>query len=548
MHHTREVVRALDFRSFTDTTTNAVVAILGLVGVFLIIVGLWRAVVGRLRPQVVIEDMTVPKKTPNRLIAGLSVQLREAVRDELIDSTQKASHSVINTIGKDAKGRLIKISGSLRIKDPTTGLRQATESSLSTLAAGIGAVAPKDPQGLVAIVAAALPGQRGWRVKTIPTSRGSGANSEVGMTIEVGRLGAPPDEVTTFWATSAALRAAASEVDKAVASNAILLRLITPAARWIAIRLVSRQLGGRRTRGIFGRKTKRELRGLQKQLAGQMSLYATNELREFDEGFAKQALMDLAEAASLLAKYYRPLFASAAVHEALGYSHLRAGVPEAARTEFIRGVRSNEKSKTLLLAMTKEESPEHKDSLGNVQVRLTKCRVLSGDPGEQYIAHTELKELEALTSTGYLALYNNACLFAIASDALAVSAADREALRLTAWRFLGRALLVQGANAPWMISRGDDELGPLPLAQRDVFLAELKRGNPSMSPVTGARAEEIVSQALQAVENFRQTLRQAPIPVRVRRWCQGRARAPWVPNFPQPLRRTAPGGRPSGAP
>lgn len=237
--------------------------------------------------------------------------------------------------------------GSIQVKTITAGLRSTTEDAMTMLAAGVRAVAPKEAEGLLAALGAALPAQRGWVIRACPILHGAQSGVDVGMVVELAELGHPPDSVTTFWVRSEALGSAATDEAQAAVTSSSLYRLMDPVARWIAIRLVSRQLAQsgvpRRWRLLARERLRLELAGLQMQLAGQLSLYATREQTEFDRGFAEQALAGLSDAARLLPQYFRPHLAAAAVHELLGWSYRRSGDLQNAAREFTHSVRATMK-------------------------------------------------------------------------------------------------------------------------------------------------------------------------------------------------------------
>ena len=89
---------------------------------------------------------------------------------------------------------------------------------------------------------------------------------------------------------------------------------------------------------------------MRKQLAGQMSLYATRRTSS-EASFAEQALEDLSDAGRLLPGYFRPDYMQGNVHELVGWAHRRNGREGPARQEFIEAVRAYDRADALLVAL-----------------------------------------------------------------------------------------------------------------------------------------------------------------------------------------------------
>jgi hypothetical protein len=495
-------VVALNLVSMADTIIKTMVAVLTLIAAVLVVVGLMRAWAGRRRVQVVIEDVAPAEGFPSSAASGLSPQLRQAVRKALLEQGDAASISVFGTLEQDIKGGLLRAHGSVQVKTITAGLRSSTEDSLAVLAAGVRAVASKEAEGLLAALGAALPAQRGWMIRACPVLYGAEPGADVGMVLELAELGHPPDAVTTFWTRSEAFRSAVTEEDRAAATSSSLSRLIDPVARWIAIRLVSRQLAQsgvpRRWKLLAKQRVRQELAGLQMQLAGQLSLYATRKQTEFDWGFADQSLADLGDAARLLPQYFRPHLAIAAVHEQLGWSYRRGGDVQNAAKEFNHSIDAYDRA-TCLLVEASDASPEQKAALERITVRRTKCRLLSGDHGHVMIAKQELAELCRMTGTTSLELYNGACLFAVVIASPDISLEEKSPYIAQAWLLLGRSLLAGGTRGPWDLAMTDIELEAMDPRQRSCFNSELRARHPEGTPLAGDEALPLVKAAMSAI-------------------------------------------------
>jgi hypothetical protein len=496
---------ALSLTSVDDMITKTAIAV-AITIAFLVIAG-WLpwAWLHRRRAQVVIEDVAAAEGIPQSATSGLSPQLRQAVWQILLREKERgdASYAVLKTLKQDIDDGLLRAHGDVQMQTIAAELRSSTEDSLAALTAGVRAVAPAQAEGLVAALGAILPSQRGWVVRAYPVLRGEGRDADVGLTLELAQFEHAPDAVTSFWASSEALREAKTEVAQAAAMRSLLYRLLEPAALWIETRLVARQLAQSGVpmswRLIYGRKRHRELAGLQMQLAGQMSLYAATKQEAFYRGFADQALADLAEAAWRLPTYFRPHSTGAAVHEQLGWGYRRSGDLARAAEEFESAVRRYDTAANLLTAAP-GSAPQPRDAaLERVKVRRAKCRLLSGDRSHLEIARRELAELLHITGPTALELYNSACLFAVAMSCPDVPEEVRSTYAPHAWHLLGRALLAEGANGPWGNVMTDVELDALDQQKRRDFCIGLKARHPELTPLDEATAQLVVKHAMIAI-------------------------------------------------
>jgi tetratricopeptide (TPR) repeat protein len=219
----------------------------------------------------------------------------------------------------------------------------------------------------------------------------------------------------------------------------------------------------------------------------------------FYQGFADQALADLAEAAWRLPTYFRPHHTAAAVHERLGWGYRRSDDLARAADEFERAVRRYDTAANLLAAAP-SAAPEPRDAaLERVKVRRAKCRLLSGDRSHLEIAQRELAELLRITGSTALELYNSACLFAVAMSFPDVQEEVRPTYAPHAWHLLGRALLAEGADGPWGNVMTDIELGALDQQKRRDFCVELKARHRELTPLDGEAAQMVVKQAMHAI-------------------------------------------------
>jgi hypothetical protein len=509
---------AFDVESLADTVTRTVIALLTLVAVVLVVLGLGRSWAGRRRAQIVIEDIERLEGLPGVAVAGLSPQLRQSVRRALASQARGASYSHQVTLMKDlASGQLVTMRGT-RISAVTTELLSTTRDSLTALAAGMRAVVPKDADGLLAVLGASLPAQRGYVVRTFPALREAGGHTEVGLTLEFAEFGHAPDAVTTFWASTVTV---GSEPELAAAARGALHELLEPASLWVAIRLVARhlthtgRLDGRRLE--FGRRRRAELGGLRLQLAGQMSLYATRKQERFDRGFADQALDDLAAAARLLPHYFRPHYMQAAVHERVGWSHLRAGSTGPARRAFIEAVQAYDRADDLLRAPDDRVAADaYGETHGLISVRRTKCRLLSDDTAQSVVARRELQTWTEPRQATTQVLYNAACLMAVASAGEGNEGGRPCRWERRAWHLLGRSVLVGGDEGPWERVVTDIELRTLDPTLRSKFCEELKARTADSAGIPDLEARALVEEVMCALDIGPPPVPDTPDPARLR--------------------------------
>jgi len=491
-------------RAPADVITGWVIALLALTAAILVAVGLVRAWLGRRRPQVVIHDVELDHGVPPEAAAGLSPQLRENVRRELRRQRGDAIHAEMQTVEEDIAAGLVTVrSGAVRMT-AVADLDRTTSDSMAALSAGLRAVAPTGGEGLAVALDLALPSQRGWSVRTFPTIHGSGADAKVGLSVEVARLGRAPDAVTTFSRTSGALQRPASDAARVAAMGELLHELLRPASVWIAIQLVARHLAQARGRRIWLppiRRSERELTGLQLQLAGQMSLYATRAQKGSASGFVDQALKDLDQAEELLPQYYRPRLTKAAIYERQGWSYRESGEHARAERAFKRAVEAlNEAEELLRASGTGADTDKRDDALERLAVRRTKCRLLSGDHEHAVTVLQELARYAQLRDARPVQLYNAACLFAVAMACPYLPNEQRELSEWRAWHYLGRALVLGGqGSAPWSRMMTDEELGALDARRRVALSVELKKRHGGRSPLTDHQADPIVEAAMGAL-------------------------------------------------
>ena len=495
---------AVSLRAVASAITGWVVAVLILVAALIAAIGLARAWFARRRPQVVINNVELDQGVPAEAAAGLSPQLREKMRRELRQQTGDATHAQMETIGEDIAAGLVTVRGGAVRMTAIEELDRTTSDSMAALSAGLRAVGPNAAEGLAVALDLALPAQRGWSVSAFPTIRGRDGEAQVGLTVEVARIGRAPDAVTTFWRSSDALQRSAGDAARLAAMNDLLHQLLRPASVWIAIQLVARHLAQTRGRshGMPSiRGSGRELNGLQLQLAGQMSLYATRAQENSAEGFFDQALKDLDRAAELLPRYYRPPLTQAAIYERRGWWYRQSGEHARAESAFRRAVDAFDEAERLLEACGPGADPSKRDAaIERLSVRRTKCRLLSSDPAHVVRARPELERYTRLRDARPVQLYNAACLFAVAVASPHLPGEERQLSEWRAWLYLGRALVLGGpGSAPWSRMATDQELDVLDVDRRMEFLQEFQRRHDDHGPLTEDQADPVVEGAMLAL-------------------------------------------------
>jgi hypothetical protein len=493
---TGTLIAALGIRA--TAITEWVVAVLSVTFSVMIVIGLVRVWRARRCPRVVIEDVEPDEGVPAEMAAGLSLQLKRAVRGVLRRQSDDARLAAMETLEEDGRAGLVTVHGAITMR-AVEELDRTTQDSMSLLSAGLRAVGPKEAEGLAAALELAIPTQRGWSVHAFAAIRGADMGTQAGLSVEVAPLGRTPEVPTTFWTTSTALQQSTSDAARLAATREIFRELVQPVSVWIAIRLVSQHLMQTRSwyRGLVPsrRGRERELAGLQAQLGGQMLLYATRTQQQFIGGFADDALDDLKRAARLLPQYYRPHLTQAAVHERLGWSYLHSGDDPGAHLAFVRAVEAYDKAEKLLVACDQADTVKRDAAIERLALRRTKCRLLSRDHECADTALQELSRYSRLKDVRPVPLYNAACLFAVAMACPDLPYEQRALSERRAWHYLGIALVCSPhGSGLWPRMMTDEELCSLDASRRKEFGDHLK--NRYRRPLAYHEADLIVEAAI----------------------------------------------------
>lgn len=483
-----------------ETITGWVIAVLGIATVIMIAFGWLRVLAQRRRPQVVINDVELGEDVPAEVAAGLSLQLRQMMRRALHRQDDDARQSAMETLDDDIAAGLVTVHGATTMKTTVEDLDRTTQDSMSSLSAGLRAVGPKEAEGLAAALELAIPAQRGWSVRAFPVILGDGVGARAGLNLEVARFGHAPEAVTTFWTTSGALQKPASDAARLAAIRELLHELIPPASTWIAIQLVSRHLTHTHGRGHWLPGHRKELTGLQLQLAGQMLLYATRAQEKFADGFANEALDYLERAAELLPHYYRPRVTQGAVYERRGWSCRHSGNEARAQQAFARAVDAYDEAENLLQACQEADTSKRDAAIERLALRRTKCRLLSCDRDYTNAIVQELSEYSQLKDMRPVPSYNAACLFAVAMGCPNLSGDQLALSERRAWHYLGHALVLSPTGrGPWARMITDEELSALDIESRKKFGDEIKKRRGRLRGLGYLEADRIVEAAMAAL-------------------------------------------------
>ena len=490
--------------AFPQVVTAWVIAVSAVAVALVIFVAFVRSWAARVRPQVVIPDVELDVGIPADAATGLSRQFRAMVRRALGRQSMDTYWTAMWTLQQDIENGLVtlhraavsrlhritsdsmlKLSAGLVEPDIMAGLvsvqsttrdnmtavsfDRAASGSMSALSAGLRVVAPKELEGLAAVLELAIPAQRGWSVRAFAAIRGSGPDAQVGLSVEVARLRRAPDAATTFWTTFDALQKPTGDAAQVAAIRELLHKLMEPASVWVAIWLMSRH--SIHTLLPIRSRRKLELSGLRLLLAGQMFLYATPSQEKFSRDFALEALDNLNQAADLLPNYYRPYLTDAIMNEHIGWSYRHAGDGPRTQQAFTRAVQAYDQAERRLQGCGKAVPGPRDAVVERLSVRRIKCRLLSGEDAST--ALYELSEQTWLRDNTPVALYNAACLFAVAMGSPDISDAQRVESEQRAWEFLGHALLLEKGLRSHMMR--DDELSMLEPSRREAFAHELEK-------------------------------------------------------------------------
>ncbi len=327
-----------------------------------------------------------------------------------------------------------------------TRIERRLDDSLAQLLSAARDVAPKQAQPAVQLLTMLVSRPRGLLVSSIVQRRGSVATPRLGITFDVLHLNGNQSVASqTFWEPATPARTIAKPADQTADEASWqerFLRLLGPAARWVAIQLV--------VHSVFPRPAKGSEKGIDRLLSGILLLQSSGAYPDAASTFRRRAAEDLIDAAEVLEPSALPLAALADNLDRLAAQsdsgkeglYARAHAAYAAALGAISAV-----------------SPPDTSLLRHYQVRQTVSWFASGLPEPREMG------MHRLADAGFGAplpesashRYDLACLYALAGEA-----SDRTDLCAQAARFLVAAL---AADLPertlWTTAEQDPQLRPL---------------------------------------------------------------------------------------
>lgn len=416
-----------------DRLLGSVITAAALAAVAFVVVGLVRAWHSRRRYQLVIPDID-RADLGLHAAADISSLLRQWVRRVFNGPGAPDSASLAATVGADIAGGVVDLH--IRVKDiPQLQLEimSAPRDEMGILAEGIRAVIPDRSEGLLSVLLAALPAQRGSIVQPLVQRRKRTGVRQVGLSLDTGPIDRAHQASATFWspgAPSGGDGAAPSDRDQ-------LVELLRPTAAWIAIYLVAGSLPLRRarrlsfSRAFHGKEVRDEIDALRAILAAQLATYemfwhATRPLIAL--GFADQALDDVNRARRLLPGYFRPHYIAGTIHELTGDAlimlrgrlnaadgaadrSLEQSYEHDAASSFDRAHNEFDRAQTLLGEWIRAGNEHAGELRTDFHIRSLKAPLRGSDP-ERALDRVLSEDITGTTPDQN---YNVACLFAVAS-------------------------------------------------------------------------------------------------------------------------------------
>jgi Endonuclease/Exonuclease/phosphatase family len=452
------------FTSVIDTVTRMVIGILLVVAAAVVVLGLFRAYLGRRRLELVITNTVAPKELSKSLIADLSEELRVAVHRRLVRPIP-IGDSLNNTVGMDLASHIADIPGidqseveriqKAILRAPRQELLASPRDALAAVSGGIRALKPKEAEGFIQALSAVLPAQRGLTVGSRVVCRRETDGTRMGLSVQVGPLGHAADARATFWSQDLL----GAEGDLSYARLSWFNELLDFAADWIIIYLVA-------TLGVESAVPQHRLRlghwryvkqrhALLDILTAQLASYRMYELEverpDVALEWAHQALEDAEHAKDSLPPYYYPSYLAGSIHHLWGncYDGLSKRAPDnekyrsqanehfqkaaAAFAEAESKLKAIAGSRRLQQRNTGEESSHRFEAVRIARLKVIGVARLTDQLliGDGLAGLTALGETEIIPSDLEI-IMNAACLFATAAWV-----ADKNGLN--AWRYRLRA-------------------------------------------------------------------------------------------------------------
>ncbi|MDG4831887.1 hypothetical protein O7627_21635 [Solwaraspora sp. WMMD1047] len=518
-----------------DAVTQVAIGVLTLMAALVVLIGVANAVRSRRHEQVVIADiepLTVAGTDRQAPTASLSPWLRQRVRAALFAQRHDARHIVDGVLGRDVA--LGRVPVDLTMNHAEAAISGAAEDALATMAQGLRVIAPQQAEGLLGAMSAALPRRRGYRVRVSPLTRGADRRPRLGLALELSHLDGPAIATTTFWeppagppvtppsapptAEQPATRSAEPEQvqqgqeEQEEQVQERMVALIEPAARWIALHLLTLRLVIRPTRRWPWRTPTTVRLGLRRLFAGGLGRTAMEDFPPYAIAFGEDAVAELTLAAEGLNGYHRPWEILAGVREQLARVHQREGRPEEARRQFGRAVREWRQAENALaanpgrvVAVPALRNPAARDLTGadhspagsdngvpaeladdreRLRVRRLKCLLLAGGSAAAKTVTAELAAAGVSPAASMRTLYNAACLYAtLGGEHLALAEVT-----------IGRAVLADPHRDVTAVALRDEELRPISGLRGYLDRLAALRPEPPR-PVGGDEALDLITRA-----------------------------------------------------
>ena len=448
----------MSFSSVIDAATRVVIVVLLAVAAVIVVLGLFRAYLGRRRFELVITDIVVPKELSASLIAELSEELRGMVHRRLVTPSPRHM-SLRETVGSDVANHIAGIPGISEsevdgiqeaiLQAPRHELLASPRDVLAVVSGGIRALKPDQAEGFVQALSAILPAQRGLLVGSRVVCRSETGGCRMGLSVQVGPLSRGAEARATFWSQ----RLMAAEADLSFARPSWFSELLSLAAEWITVYLIG-------TLGVEGAARRRRLRpghrryvrqrhALLDILTAQWSSYAMYDLQterpDVALEWADQALEDAQQARDSLSAYYYPSYLLGSINDLWG--NCLVGLSERAPDDETYRSQADEHFKQAVDAFTEAEAKlealagskafrqwskdeELSHRIDSMRLARLKDQLLVGDGCEGLTAleNTEIIPFD-LEST-----INAACLFAVAAWVAGKNGRDASEYRLRAGR------------------------------------------------------------------------------------------------------------------
>ena len=468
-----------------DVTSAVLVHILviaAIVAVPVILFTAWRAA---RRWRLVVAELinSTAESSLDGATAGLTQLARQRIDAEirLVSRRRDDLYGALSRAARVAPRAIAPANVERRLDDSFAQLLSATRD-----------VAPKEAQPAVQLLTMLVSRPRGLLVSGIVQRRGSSGLPRLGITFDVLRLSGNQSVASqTFWeappvpppspreAQGADEARGADEdqgADEASAQERF-LRLLGPAARWVAIQLV--------VHTVFPYPAKSAEKGIDRLLIGILLEQSAGSYPEAGAVFRRRAAEELSDAGDILGRSPRPIAALADAFDRLAAvgDRDRAALYLRAHAQYAAAISAIEASR-----------PPDIPLLRRYQVRQAASWLASGlpEPRERALARLAEAGFASPEPTEPPDLYDLACVYALASVAAAVSGWHRDAARL-----LVKALAADWpAPTLWTAAEQDPQLSPL-RPYLPAFKAALSQdGAAERGPQTGLDVDAIVDRVL----------------------------------------------------